>query len=346
MARILVIGPGALGIPTAIRLHDAEHDVVLGVRDAKKSAWLERNRVRYTAPDGSIRHVGIPTAHVPDGLDPFDIIIHTTKCSVAPAVLEHWMPALAHDGVVVPFQNGLMGDALRQVAGDRFVECSVYWPATLLEPGHSHMTADGHNLLGPWPRGAPSPHHKHVAHVLSAVVPTDTHDDMRAVKWTKLILNSAMTSLGVVHGGTMRDMMAHGPTRKAFLAVIREGLEVMKALGIEPVTVGNAKPKLLAGLPGPVAQVVLQALAKKYGDYQSSSAQSLARGESTEVDYLNGVIARYGSEQGVATPVNRAVVATVHAIECMEVAPGPQTVESMLAGASATPSAPLLVSTP
>lgn len=38
----------------------------------------------------------------------------------------------------------------------------------------------------------------------------------------------------------------------------------------------------------------------------SSTAQDLARGKRSEIDYLNGLIVRRGEALGVATPANRA----------------------------------------
>ena len=42
----------------------------------------------------------------------------------------------------------------------------------------------------------------------------------------------------------------------------------------------------------------------------SSTAQDIARGRPTEIDFLNGHVAREGEALGVATPVNR----TLHAL--------------------------------
>ena len=47
----------------------------------------------------------------------------------------------------------------------------------------------------------------------------------------------------------------------------------------------------------------------------SSTAQDLARGKRTEIDFLNGFIVRRGQALGIATPVNRALWALVKLIE-------------------------------
>ena len=47
----------------------------------------------------------------------------------------------------------------------------------------------------------------------------------------------------------------------------------------------------------------------------SSTAQDMARRKPSEIDHLNGFIARRGSELGVPVPVNRALHALVKLVE-------------------------------
>jgi 2-dehydropantoate 2-reductase len=47
----------------------------------------------------------------------------------------------------------------------------------------------------------------------------------------------------------------------------------------------------------------------------SSTAQDMNRGKRTEIDSLNGYIARRGAELGVPTPVNQALYALVRLAE-------------------------------
>jgi len=44
---------------------------------------------------------------------------------------------------------------------------------------------------------------------------------------------------------------------------------------------------------------------------RSSTAQDMARGKRTEIDSLNGYVARLGEQLGVATPVNHALYTLV-----------------------------------
>ena len=50
-------------------------------------------------------------------------------------------------------------------------------------------------------------------------------------------------------------------------------------------------------------------------EFKTSILQSLEKGTKTEIDFINGSVVRWGDKTGVATPVNRALVACVKGIE-------------------------------
>lgn len=328
--RVLVIGPGALGIVAAVRLHRAGHNVEVAVRNAAKAKRLHASGFQLTDPDGRVHRANIPCVHNPRRSGPYDAIVHTTKCAVAADVAAKWLPTLTADGLFIPFQNGVQGDEMATVVGPRFMECSVYWPATLTAEGATEQMGKGPLIVGPWPSGTPSLRHHEAAELLNAIAPTQVHGNMAGVKWSKLAINAAMTSCGVVSGSTLGEMIDHAPSNRAFLGVMRETLAVMKAAGIPFVRVGPIRTNLLAKLPTPLARAVLRLVAKRYGRASSSSSQSLARGEPTEVDALNGLIVETGERCGVPTPINAAVVATVHAIEAERAHAGLETVTAMM----------------
>jgi 2-dehydropantoate 2-reductase len=47
----------------------------------------------------------------------------------------------------------------------------------------------------------------------------------------------------------------------------------------------------------------------------SSTAQDLARGRRTEIDHLNGYVARQGEQLGIPAPVNRTLHALIKLLE-------------------------------
>jgi 2-dehydropantoate 2-reductase len=192
--RALLVGPGALGVATAVRLARAGNEVIVAARTTEAAADLRARGLRVDGPRGGREEATLEVVSAPSELEaPVDVLIVATKTAVALAAARTWLPLLAPDGTFVPYQNGLLGDEMAGVVGERLVECAVYYGATLVAPGHSRLTGDpeGHLHLGPWPRGAVEPGTRtaRVATLLSAVVPTYTYDDMYSVKWNKLVAN-------------------------------------------------------------------------------------------------------------------------------------------------------------
>jgi 2-dehydropantoate 2-reductase len=318
--RVLVVGPGALGIVTAARRARAGHEVIVAARTPESAARLRAGGFRVDGGRGDRYDTPLDVVATPAEVTaPVDLLIIATKAAVSAAAARTWLPALAASGTFVPYQNGLLGDEMAAIAGDRLVECAVYYGATLVAPGHSRVTGvpEGHLHLGPWPRGPVEPGGRtaRVAALLAAVVPTYTYDDMYSVKWNKLVANSAMTSLGVVSGLGMAGMMRHAPVRRAFLEVASESLRIAQTAGARPMSLGGFDAGRIARLPRFVAGLGLRWATRNHGAYRSSSQQSLDRGEPTEVGFLNGRVVAEAERRGVGAAWNRAVVAAVAAVE-------------------------------
>ena len=67
-------------------------------------------------------------------------------------------------------------------------------------------------------------------------------------------------------------------------------------------------------VPGDVDAAIRKIAETMPGQY-SSTAQDLARGKRSEIDYLNGLIVRRGEALGIATPANRVLWALVKLLE-------------------------------
>jgi 2-dehydropantoate 2-reductase len=86
---------------------------------------------------------------------------------------------------------------------------------------------------------------------------------------------------------------------------VYEVLAVAHAAGIQP-----------PGLEDPqAAQAGAYKIAEQMSATRSSTAQDMMRGKRTEIDSLNGFIARKGRELGVPTPLNHALYTLVKLAE-------------------------------
>lgn len=314
---VLVVGAGAIGTLVAVRLAAAGHEVVLVARDRAGALRLEAG-LTAVAPDGTETQARMQVVWRPGDLAVRPrLLVLATKCADAAAALAAWLPSLDEEAPVVAMQNGVMGDQLKALANERLVECTVSFPATLEAPGRSVQTGPGGLHVGPWPHAAPRDDPKEfkaVARLLADVAPVAGSGNMQGVKWTKLAINSCITSLGVLTGLELGDLLRDERARRAFLAIVEEAHAAGRADGVRFEVVNGFRPGLFAARwPGRGALVAL--IARRYRRHRSSSLQSLERGRKTEVDWLNGHIVATARRHGMPAPVNAALVDLIHAIE-------------------------------
>lgn len=335
-----MIGPGAIGAFVAARLAAAGHPVTVACRTSRTADEIgarglvaEDHKGKRTVAD--VRAVVAPEEAVAEPR----IVFLATKAADAAQALATWLPHVPDHAPVVGMQNGIMAETLAPMALGRYVDTVVHFPATLVAPGHSAQTGPGGFEVGIWPADGPAvaaeAHVAQTAELLSLIGPTQTTENIRGAKWTKLIINSCITSLGVMSGETLGELLKSRRARDAFLAITTEGETVGRADGVVFETVQGFHPGRLSVPPGTsflrrfFLHQALKTLGTRYRRHRSSSLQSLERGGRTEVDFLNGVIVRTGRAHGIGTPANRAVVDVVHDIEAGHATPGPALLERL-----------------
>lgn len=340
---VLVVGPGAIGALVAARLSHAGHPVTVACRTDDRARELGEKGVFAMDHDGRVIHGDVRTVCAPEEYDGDPALaVVATKCADAVDAMDTWAGALPQDTPVVAMQNGLMGDALMDAAGGRLVECVVAFPATMERPGHSIQTGPGGFHLGVWPpRGrdgdTPRPSDRaveHAAEILRAVAPATVERDITGAKWSKLIINSCITTLGVVSGTDLGDLLKEPRARDIFLAVATEGYHAGHADGVRFTKVAGFAPGIFAYRHDePTGRwwrhLLLRLVGRKARRQRSSSLQSLERGQKTEVAYLNGAIVETAARHGVPAPVNEALVALVARIESGQVRPGMANLEAL-----------------
>jgi len=165
--------------------------------------------------------------------------------------------------------------------------------------------------------------------MLEAVLPVEISGNIMGSLYSKLIINSCITSLGAVCGLYLGEMLAVKKIRKIFVEVMREAIAVADAMRISvEVYAGKIDYyKLLsgAGLFDHLRRhMMIRLVGFKYRRLKSSMLQSLERGKPTEIDYLNGYISDNGAKYGIPTPVNDMIISIVKDIEIGEkdISPG------------------------
>jgi len=315
--QVAVYGAGAIGSLVGARLHEAGVNVELIGRQAQVDAirasgllikGLEESRTVHLP--GAVRLEGTP-----------DIILLTVKSQdVQDACRE--IARLGSDPTVVTMQNGVRSDreAAEILGRHRVVGCVLNISATYLEPGVVEQNTRGLFQIGaPFPESAGRV--DAVLALLGPVVKTELVPDIARARWTKLManLNNAIMAItGLPIGKALRH---HGLARLS-IATIREGVRTAQLGGFGLDQSRRARTfRLMSTLPMSLSYLMFgKRLAGNFppdSTYGPSTLQSLKRGSSSELDYLNGEIVTLGERIGRPTPYNtglleqgRAVFAT------------------------------------
>ena len=316
MARIAVIGAGAVGCTIGALLKRAGQDVTLIGRPEQVAAICSGG----LQLDGALGRfsVQVPVAEQLDFRP--DLALLTVKTQdVVPAVQASL--SFLTDTPLVTLQNGLRSDDL--VAGvlppHQIVSAVVSIIATYLTPGTVTVISPGSLVIG-HPFAATEPLLPMVAEILNQAIPTQISANIRGAHWLKLLVN-VNNALPAITNRTVQEIYADPYLSQLMIRLLREGLAVVQRAGIKLESlpdVSVALIRLLGRLPVRLAARLASAKVRRTVStlpVLGSTLQSLRRHRSTEIDYLNGEIVRLGTEVGVPTPLNAMVVKMVHRVE-------------------------------
>jgi 2-dehydropantoate 2-reductase len=216
-------------------------------------------------------------------------------------------PHLDAAAVVMNLQNGVDNNERieRQLraagAPNAVIPAAVYVATEMAGPGHLKHHGRGDLVIG-------SPDGKIPLEVLQdmkskfeqASIPTQISNNVSGELWAKLVVNCAYNALSAITQLPYGKMIGGPGIRDVMRDVVEETLAVAQASGVTLASDMLARTYRIA-----------EAMPAQY----SSTAQDLARGKPTEIDHLNGFVARKGEALGIATPVNRALCALVKLLE-------------------------------
>ncbi|MCJ0763373.1 ketopantoate reductase family protein [Variovorax terrae] len=297
--KVAVMGAGAVGCYYGGMLARAGHEVVLIARPQHVEA-IRRDGLRMETRSFD-EPVRLAASSEPEAVQGADLVLFCVKSTDTESAGAQIRPLLSADALVLCLQNGVdNADRLRAVLPGTAVAAAVVYVATeMAGPGHVRHHGRGELVIEPAGHGNNSSQAVAQAFI-AAGVPTELSDNVRGALWAKLILNCAYNAVSAIaqlpYGQTVQGVGIQDVMRD----VVAECLAVAKAEGVQVQGDAHAAvEKLAASMPS----------------QYSSTAQDLARGKRSEIDYLNGLIVKRGEALGVATPANRVLWALVKLLE-------------------------------
>ncbi|MGH3019510.1 MAG: ketopantoate reductase family protein [Gaiellaceae bacterium] len=300
--RICVVGCGAVGSLFAASLAQLD-DVEVWAYDLAEDhvRAMREHGLRISGAGELVGRLSATTDAAE--LPPCDFGIVATKSMHTGAALA----AAAHAfgaGAVCSVQNGIGNE--ETIAGhvSRVIRGTTFPAGRIVEPGHVHWDVKGETTIGPFePSPAPMDEIERLADACTrAGMPTAAAADARGPQWRKVIFNAATNPIGALTGLTHGRVCEDEGLRRLVTGLVDEGKAVAGVQGIEL----DADPEEL---------IDYAARPEVAYDHKASMLQDVEARQQTEIDYLNGGIARFGREHGVATPLNEAVTALIKGLE-------------------------------
>ncbi|ANW02427.1 ketopantoate reductase family protein [Bradyrhizobium icense] len=292
--QVAVVGAGAVGCYYGGLLLKAGHDVTFIGRQPHVDAINAHGLLLDTT---SFReHLPARAATDTRALAAPDLVLVCVKSADTEQAGRSLAGRLRPETSLLSLQNGVdNAQRLSAVVGHAVIPVVVYVGSEMAGPGHVRHHGGGDLAIGP------SAASTALAEMLRAAgIGVTIADDIDRTLWSKLIINCAFNALSAVAGISYGPMLQVEGTRDVVTSAVREAISVARASGVS--------------IPDDFIDHILN-IPTMMPNQMSSTAQDLARGKPSEIDFLNGHVVRKGAELGIATPTNQALQVMVKLAE-------------------------------
>lgn len=320
--KVLVFGAGAIGLYIGGSLAGAGHAVTFIARpQAVEAIRAAGVRLREKAEEKIVRNVSVvnsPAEALAAG--PHDVVVFALKSYDTAAALAQLREVTAAPPPLLCLQNGV--DNEPDIARAFGAECVIAGTVTtaVSKAGAAEIVVERERGVG-----------IALGHPLSPrIVEALRHAGLNAraypaagpMKWSKMLTNLIGSATSAILDMPVAEVFADRRLFAVEVAALRECLAVMRALSYSPVDLPGTPVRALAlaveHLPAWLSQPVLKrGVGAGRGGKMPSFHIDLhaARGKGkTEVRWLHGAVARYGTERGVPTPVNQTLTDSLEAL--------------------------------
>ncbi|MBR1121167.1 2-dehydropantoate 2-reductase [Bradyrhizobium lablabi] len=283
---VAIMGAGAIGCYFGALLARAGHSVVLIGRPVhveainKNGLLLETKTFRDYLP----ARASTDASAIADA----DLVLFSVKSQDTESAGRSMTSHLKPGATVLSLQNGVdNAERLSEVIGRAVTPTVVYVGTEMAGPGHVRHHGPGELVIGAGPESD-----KLAALISEAGHPSRVDANVAEILWHKLITNCAYNAMSAVSQLPYGAMVEVEGARDVMRNAVTECAAVARACGV--------------AVPDDIVQRVLT-VARNMPSQSSSTAQDLARGKTTEIDYLNGYVVRKGLSLGISTPTNLAL---------------------------------------
>lgn len=306
--KILFAGAGAMGARFGALLHRNGNDIVFADgwqahRDAINEHGL---KMIIDGVDEGFVHIPAVSPNQVEGT--FDLVFVFTKAMHLDSMMQDIQHVITDTTRVICLLNGLGNAEVieRYVPKENIFLGVTVWTSGLGGPGIVDAVGTGAIELQQVHQ-IPSSFNERLLETLNqAGLNVIYSDDVKQSIWNKVALNSVLNTYCTLIDCNVAEYGHYENNRILTELVVDEVIAVANAEGI--VLDKDALVSKIEAVYDP----------QKAGNHYPSLYQDMAAGRKTEIDYLNGAIARLGTKHGIATPVCLAITHMIHAKESVK----------------------------
>ena len=299
MKQILMVGAGSVGGFFGAHFSKANLSVSFLLRP-KTLAAVKQNGLTIRSANGSFT-VHPPAASTPQDLPRPDLIVLSVKAYDLDEVMNQIEPVLTEKTVILTLQNGVDTEdrILARFQRDCVVGGIAYIYTKIAAPGVIDHYKKGAVVIGELMGHHSSRLLAIVDMFKQAEIPCQISDDIRRSKWEKMCWNCVFNPLTVM----IDDKVAKALDHPEMLQVIHQ------IVGEVVAVAGSAKVPLAADMAEKVVRWT-----SEIRDIHTSMYDDWKAGRPTEIEFLNGYIAKLGRKFGIPTPLNDLLTAVIKTI--------------------------------
>jgi 2-dehydropantoate 2-reductase len=327
--KIAIVGTGANGASIGADLTLAGEDVIFIEQWPAHVEAMRAQGVTIEMPERTVT-ADVRTLHLCDVAtlrEQFDVVLLLVKAYDTRWAAHLIAPYLSDTGLMAGVQNGMTTGVVAEVVGaERTIGAVIEITSSMTIPGHvdRHSGPDRSWFAVGGIHPATRGREEEIAILLRHSGHVEVVDDIEATKWMKLVSNATTLATTAILGLPIAEAAAEPAMRDIMLAAGQEALDATVGLGnpILPIfgltTADVAREEL-------VVETLLNTLVDGFVLPHSTTTilQDWEKGRRSEVDDINGHVARTLSHLGRPASVNAAIVDVARAVERGSLQPSP-----------------------
>ena len=300
MNHIMMVGAGAVGGFFGAQLARKHSNVSFLLRSRTLEAVQRKGLTIRSASLGTFT-IHPPAASDPTELPAPNLIILGVKAYDLDEVCSQIEPVVRDKTIILTLQNGVSveDDLMNRFGRERVIGGVAFIYSKIVEPGVIEHYKRGAVALGEIMGNETSRLNRIVELFHEAGVSCSISDDIRRAKWEKMCWNCVFNPLTVLLNDRVARALDHSDIQPVISTIVSE---------VSSVAMAHRIP-----LDDDIAEQVVQ-WSQEIRDIHTSMYDDWKAGRQTEIEYLNGYIAKQGKELGIPTPLNESLTALVKAI--------------------------------